>query len=35
LPDAVEKIRSREKALIDFVRGPNFSFDGLKHRILE
>lgn len=35
LPDAVERVRSREKALIDFVRGPNFNFDGLRTRILE
>ena len=35
LPKAVEQVRSREKALIDFVRGPSFSFEGLRNKILE
>lgn len=35
LPKAVEQVRSREKALLDFVRGPNFNFDGLRNKILE
>ena len=35
LPDAVNQIRSREGDLMEFVRGPEFSFDRLKARILE
>lgn len=35
LPDAVETIRSRERKLMEFVRGPEFSLDGLRDRILE
>jgi regulator of RNase E activity RraA len=35
LPAAVQKVRSREKSLMDFVRGPDFTLDGLKGKILE
>jgi len=35
LPGAVERIRSREKSLMDFVRGPDFTLDRLRDRILE
>jgi regulator of RNase E activity RraA len=35
LPDAVNKIRSREQRLMEFVRSPEFSFDRLKGKILE
>ncbi|MFP5209086.1 MAG: RraA family protein [Acidobacteriota bacterium] len=35
LPGAVERVRSREKSLMDFVRGPDFTFDGLRNKILE
>ena len=35
LQDAVNQVRSRERALMDFVRGPDFSFDGLRGRLLE
>jgi 4-hydroxy-4-methyl-2-oxoglutarate aldolase len=35
LPDAVDAVRSREGALMQFVRSPEFNFDGLKERILE
>ncbi|HXX24005.1 MAG TPA: RraA family protein [Terriglobia bacterium] len=35
LPAAVEVVRARERALIEFVRGPGFTFEGLRERILE
>ena len=35
LPAAVEAVRAREHALMEFVRGPEFNFDGLRQRILE
>ncbi len=35
LPDAVDAVRSREGDLMRFARSPEFSFDGLKERILE
>ncbi len=35
IPDAVNEVRSRESALVEFVRGPEFSFELLKKRILE
>ena len=35
LPTAVEAVRARERALMEFVRGPEFSFEGLRERILE
>jgi len=35
LPAAVEAVRARERALMEFVRGPDFSFGGLRERILE
>ncbi len=35
LPAAVEEVRSREKSLMDFVCGPDFTLDGLKGKILE
>jgi regulator of RNase E activity RraA len=35
LPPAVEAVRTRERALMEFVRGPAFSFEGLRERILE
>ena len=35
LPAAVEAVRARERALMEFVRGPNFNFEGLRERILE
>ena len=35
LPAAVEAVRARERALMDFVRGPAFTFEGLRESILE
>ena len=35
LPSAVEAVRARERALMEFVRGPEFNLDGLRQRILE
>jgi 4-hydroxy-4-methyl-2-oxoglutarate aldolase len=35
LPEAVEEVRSREGDLMQFVRGPGFSLDGLQERLLE
>jgi regulator of RNase E activity RraA len=35
LPGAVDKIRSRERELMEFVRGPEFTFDRLSNRLLE
>jgi regulator of RNase E activity RraA len=35
LPAAIEAVRARERALIDFVRGPTFTFEGLRESILE
>jgi len=35
LPAAVEAVRARERALMEFVRGPEFNFDGLRRRMLE
>jgi regulator of RNase E activity RraA len=35
LPAAVEAVRARESALMEFVRGPNFNFEGLRERFLE
>lgn len=35
LSEAVDNIRSRERALMEFVRGPEFTFDGLRTRLLE
>jgi len=35
LPAAVDAVRARERALMEFVRGPNFNFEGLRERILE
>jgi 4-hydroxy-4-methyl-2-oxoglutarate aldolase len=35
IPDAVNEVRSRESSLVEFVRGPEFSFELLKKRILE
>ncbi len=35
LPAAVEAVRARERALMEFVRGPDFNFEGLRQRILE
>jgi regulator of RNase E activity RraA len=35
LPAAVEAVRARERALMEFVRGPEFNLDGLRQRILE
>jgi len=35
LPAAVEAVRARERALMEYVRGTNFNFDGLRERILE
>jgi len=35
LPAAVEAVRARERALMEFVRGPGFNFDDLRQRILE
>lgn len=34
LPQAVEQVRVGERALMDYVRGPAFSIDGLKSRLL-
>ena len=35
LPAAVEAVRTRERVLMEFVRGPAFTFEGLRERILE
>jgi len=35
LPAAVESVRTGERALMEFVRGSGFSFEGLRERILE
>jgi regulator of RNase E activity RraA len=35
LEQAVESVRSREKKLMDYVRGDQFSLDGLRDRFLE
>jgi regulator of RNase E activity RraA len=35
LPAAVEAVRSKEGALMEFVRGPAFTFEGLRERMLE
>jgi len=35
LPAAVEAVRSRERALMEFVRGSGFTFGGLRDRLLE
>ncbi|MGD0778973.1 MAG: RraA family protein [Candidatus Solibacter sp.] len=35
LPAAVEGVRSKERALMEFVRGPAFTFEGLRKRMLE
>jgi regulator of RNase E activity RraA len=35
LPAAVDAVRARERALMEFVRGPEFNFDGLRQRFLE
>ncbi len=35
LPDAVNQIQPRERALMQFVRGPEFTFERLRGRILE
>lgn len=35
LPGAVNKVRSRERALMELVRGPEYSLERLKARILE
>jgi regulator of RNase E activity RraA len=35
LPAAVEAVRARERALMEFVRGPAFTFEGLRDSIFE
>ncbi len=35
LPAAVDAVRSKEGALMEFVRGPAFTFEGLRQRMLE
>ena len=35
LPAAVEAVRSKERALMEFVRGPAFTFEGLRERMLK
>jgi len=35
LPAAVEAVRARERELMEFVRGPEFNFEGLRERIVE
>ena len=35
LPAAVEAVRARERTLMEFVRGVEFNFDGLRQRFLE
>jgi len=35
LPAAVEAVRARERVLMEYVRGPGFTFEGLRDRILE
>jgi len=35
LPAAVEAVRAKERALMEFVRGPGFTFEGLRQRTLE
>ena len=35
LPAAVEAVRTKERTLMEFVRGPDFTVEGLRKRILE
>jgi hypothetical protein len=35
LPAAVEVVRTSERTLMEFVRGPDFTFEGLRKRVLE
>jgi regulator of RNase E activity RraA len=35
LPAAVEGVRTKERALMEYVRAPGFTFEGLRERILE
>jgi regulator of RNase E activity RraA len=35
LPQAVDAVRTKERALMEFMRGPDFSLDRLKHRFAE
>ena len=35
LPEAVDAVRGRERELMNYVRGPQFSFAGLRDRVLE
>ena len=35
LPAAVDAVRNKEGALMEFVRGPAFTFEGLRQRMLE
>ena len=35
LPEAVDTVRSRERELMEFVRGPEFTLDRLRNRMLE
>ncbi|MCW5979179.1 MAG: hypothetical protein KIT09_13975 [Bryobacteraceae bacterium] len=35
LPDAIESVRSKERDLMSFVRGPDFSLDKLRGKIVE
>lgn len=35
LPNLVDEVRRRERELMEFVRGPSFTFEGLRKRILE
>ena len=35
LPEAVDAVRSRERELMEFVRGPEFTLDRLRNRMLE
>lgn len=35
LPAAVEAVRTRERELMEYVRGPAFTLEGLRKRILE
>ena len=35
LKSVVEAVRARERALMEFVRGPAFTFEGLRERMLK
>jgi hypothetical protein len=35
IPQAVDRVRARERRLMDFIRGPEFSVQKLKGRFIE